>query len=247
VGKASRNRRRAAAVKARRTRSGSPIWYAATGLVIIVGVIAVAMSRGGSGETAPIANQDHWHAALGANICGTWLPNAPAFEDRAGTSLRAGLHSHADGLMHIHPFSSDEAGKFATVGRFLDYGGWKASDSELRLWDNQDHKNGAKCDGKPAEVRWSVNGKERSGNPGGYHPQNQDVVALAFLPKGTKIGTPPQAKDLKSPSDVAPSGTTAPLGASTPSSAAPGASTPTTAAGASTPTTAAGAAPTSSP
>ena len=55
---------------------------------------------------------DHWHAYLGVNVCGTWLPER-ARRSRTGRtkpSVRAGLHSHGDGLMHIHPFSSDEAG-----------------------------------------------------------------------------------------------------------------------------------------
>jgi hypothetical protein len=227
VGKASRNRRRAAAVKARRTRSGSPFWYALTGVIVVVGVIAVILSRGSAGETAPIANQDHWHAALGVDVCGTWLPNAPAFEERAGTSIQAGMHSHADGLMHIHPYSSDEAGKHATVGQFLKEGGWSVSTSQLKVWDGKTHKNGEKCGGKAAKVRFTVNGKERSGNPSSYHPKDGDVVALAFLPEGKKIGTPPQASAV--PNDVEP-------GAQTPLSNAPSTTTPATAAPPSTTT-----------
>jgi hypothetical protein len=217
VGKASRNRRRAAAVKARRTRSGSPVWYAATGAIIVIGVIAIALSRGSNAQVAPFANQDHWHAALGVNVCGTWLPNAPAFEFRGGpnvgSGVRAGLHSHDDGLMHIHPYSSDEAGKNATVGTFWDYGGWKLGENSFTAWDGVEHKNGGKCKGKTAEVRWQVNGKEKSGNPAGYRPQQSDVVVIAFLPQGQKIGTPPQAASLANPSDLPPSaqpGTTVP-------------------------------------
>ncbi|MDQ1520784.1 MAG: hypothetical protein QOI55_1857 [Actinomycetota bacterium] len=251
MGKASRNRRRAAAVKARRTKSGSPFWYAATGVIIIVGVIAIAMSRGSNAAVAPFANTDHWHAALGVNVCGTWLPNTPAFENRAGTSVRAGLHSHADGLMHIHPYSSDEAGKRATVGLFLKYGGWKVTSDQLQVWDtNKPHKNGEKCDGKPAKVRWSVNGKERTGNPGAYRAQQGDVVALAFLPAGQKIGTPPQAKDLATPSDTGASATTTPTPSSesTGGSTVPGATSATTTPGSTTaPTGATTTPPTSAP
>jgi hypothetical protein len=148
------------------------------------------------------------------------------------------MHSHADGLMHIHPYSSDEAGKHATVGQFLKEGGWKVSSDSLQVWDNKTHKNGQKCDGKEATVRYAVNGDEKDGNPGSYHPEDGDVVAIAFLPKDAKIGTPPQASAV--PNDVEPSAQTTLPGASglpeAPSTTTPGATTPgSTTAGSTTP------------
>jgi hypothetical protein len=227
VGKASRTRRRAAAVKARRTRSGSPVWYVATAAVIVVGVVAIALSRGETaGEARPLPNDDHWHSALGVNVCGTWLGNVPTFEERAGTTIRAGLHSHGDGLMHIHPYTSDEAGDRATLGQFLEEGGWSASGDSLELWDGTEHRDGQDCDGKEATVRWSVNGEERDGNPSDFKPNDGDVVALAFLPEGEDIGTPPQASAV--PNDVEPSAQTTLPNApetTTPGSTAPGETT----------------------
>ncbi len=40
-------------------------------------------------------------------------------------------------------------------------------------------------------MRWSVNGEEKTGQPGDYVPNDRDVVAIAFLPEGVDIGTPP--------------------------------------------------------
>ncbi len=74
---------------------------------------------------------DHIHAALGISICGFPAENAPTFEVQAGTETKAGLHSHGDGLLHIHPFTEEEAGDGATVGRFMDYGGWEVADDHL--------------------------------------------------------------------------------------------------------------------
>jgi hypothetical protein len=148
---------------------------------------------------APYANTDHWHAALGVNVCGHWLGNAPAFESRIGSSERAGLHSHGDGLIHVHPFTADEAGVNATLGRFLEYGGWVAGEGGLRLWDGKIHANGTDCAGKPARIRWSVDGRERQGDPSRLHVENQQVIALAFLPPDEPIGTPPQATALAAP------------------------------------------------
>jgi hypothetical protein len=211
-------------VKARRTRTGSSFWYAATGVIVIVGALLVVMSRGSNAQEPPLANKDHWHAALGVNVCGTWLPNAPQFEYRDGsTTVRAGLHSHGDGLMHIHPFSSDEAGNRATVGQFLEYGGWSVSEDEIDAWDNAVHRNGQECDGKQASVRWSVNGDEKSGNPADFQPKDADVVAIAFLPEGEEIGTPPSAG--ATPTDL-PAGEGASPGATVPGATVPGATVP---------------------
>jgi hypothetical protein len=195
-------------VRRPKRRGGSMVWTVATVVIVVVGVLLVVFSyadRQNTADAAPIIG-DHWHAFLGVNVCGTWLPNAPAFEPRANEpGVNAGLHSHGDGLMHIHPFSTDEAGTKATVGRFITYGGWDLSSSSFKLWDSQVHKNGQKCGkgaaAKPAEVQWTVGrfgkkwtGTPQSGNPADYHPKNGDIVAIYLLPKGEKLTEPPDAE-----------------------------------------------------
>lgn len=65
---------------------------------------------------------DHWHEAFAISVCGTELP---ALVD-VGTD-RLGIHTHGDGLIHIHPFSETSAGANATMGRFFDQVGLKTS------------------------------------------------------------------------------------------------------------------------
>ena len=36
-------------------------------------------------------------SALSANVCGTWLPDAPTTPDASG------IHSHGDGFVYAHP------------------------------------------------------------------------------------------------------------------------------------------------
>jgi hypothetical protein len=135
---------------------------------------------------------DHVHAALGINICGFPAENAPSFEFKNGTETKAGLHSHGDGLLHIHPFTEDEVGDEATVGRFMDYGGWEVADDHLTLWADLNVTNGDPCpDGRPGNVRWAVNGEEQDGNPADFKPDDQDVIEIAFLPDGEPIPEPP--------------------------------------------------------
>lgn len=208
MARGSRKRRRAALTRARRSRS-SFIWYVLAGVIIVVGVVLIVMSR--EGEQAPVANRDHWHAAFGVNVCGEWLPNVPEFESSAANpNVTPGIHAHGDGLIHIHPFVTGEAGKRATVGKFLEYAGLDASSDSFTMNDGQTHKTGDECDGKPATVRWSLNGEEQGGNISSYHPKDQDVIALALLPGGDEIGEPPSVSSLRAPSDVADSGSVSP-------------------------------------
>lgn len=203
MGKASRQKRRSSVTAARRSRSNLG-WYLATAAVVVLGIVLVVFSAANRADPEPPLTTDHWHAALGVNVCGTWQPNPPEFANRFGSQLLAGIHSHGDGLIHIHPHTSDEAGGNATVGRFFSNGGWELSEDSISTWTGAERTNGDECDGEEATVRWSVNGEERDGNPADYRPQDLDVVAIAFLPADAEIGTPPSAANVTAPVDIVP-------------------------------------------
>lgn len=186
-------------------------WMLTTVGLVLVGALLVVVSyndRKAAGEVAPRLG-DHFHAYLGVNICGTWEPAVPMFEGRDGSpdqnaTPRAGIHSHADFLIHDHPFGSDEAGKKATLGRYLGYAQTELSDTAIKLWDqwvpNVDFKNGQKCPGEkqPSIVQYKVGrfGKPwpkdvSTGNPADHHIENGDIIAVYFLPKGADLPQPP--------------------------------------------------------
>jgi hypothetical protein len=235
----------------RRQRRGGATWfYGAVALVVVVGVVLVAVSRSSTADVPPQPGNpstgeagDHWHAAIGVNVCGEWLSNPPEFETAAdNANVRVGIHTHGDGFIHIHPFTKSEGGDNATVGRFLNYGGWSATEDALSLWTgptsapaDKDLSDGDKCPegtkfaGKTGVVKWSVDCKARSGNPSDYKPSDGDVIALAFVPENTKIGVPPNAS--AAPSNDG--GSDAPLNNKGCSTAGPGGTTSTTVAGAS--------------
>jgi hypothetical protein len=176
-------------------------WYAAAALILVAGVALIIVSRDPvSASGPPKVNVDHWHAALGVNVCGTWLPDEQTFEDAEG------LHTHGDGLMHIHPFLARAAGENATVGLYLEVGSrnFHADKDSFKVWDGQEHKTGDECDGKPAEVRWALNGEEQDGNISDYRVQDQDQIVIALLPKDEEIPPPPSAPALAAPSDLEP-------------------------------------------
>lgn len=233
MAKSSRIKRRAMARSRSVRRSGFSGFYAAVIAIIVVGTVLVLVSRraNDAGAVGPYLNGDstphsakdeHWHAAVGVNICGVWQPG-PIWDSftsgqtrtlaRHGTNTYAGLHTHqlqngqSDGLIHMEPATPDEAGKHATFGLWLEYGGWKMSDSSMKLWTGANgkpivEKNGDTCPagmkyaGQKAEIRWAL-GKHEAGKTtklveqtGGlvhYKLYDQDVIGVYFLPKDVKL------------------------------------------------------------
>ena len=215
--------------KPKRRRSGSSAWNVAIAVVVIVGIVAVVLTRGSSdsaGSGPPhAANQaanvagDHWHTALDVNICGEWLEPAPAFEkpvDNPNQLGNAGIHSHADGLIHTHPYVNSEEGNNATIGKFFSYGGWGLSSDSIDLggeistntpnqwagpksdpkktqWSNGDVCPFGQYKGEKVQLTWAVDGKQKTGNPADYHQQDGETMAIYLLPKGADMPFPPAA------------------------------------------------------
>ncbi len=179
--------------------------------LVALGTLLVVLSYNDRQSRAEVAPKigDHLHAYLGVNLCGTWEPAVPAFEGRNGSndqnaSPRAGIHSHADYLIHDHPFGSDESGKKATLGRYLGYAQTELSATSIKLWSqwvpNADYTNGKQCPKakKAGILQYKVGTfgkpwpkKARSGNPADYHMANGDIIAVYFLPKGDALEQPP--------------------------------------------------------
>jgi hypothetical protein len=216
----SRNKYSRAAIRARsrRTRSqrSSTWFYAALAVILALGVVGIVLTRSSddasAGPPQPATADtpgDHWHAAFGVNVCGEWLSNPPEFETAEGNSnVRTGIHTHGDGYIHIHPFFASEGGDNATLGKFLDYGGWSTSENSIDVWTGPTSEpsktqwsNGDRCpsadgkpgEGKPGRVVFQVDCKTVEGNPSDHKLADQEVVAIGFLPKGEEMGAPPNA------------------------------------------------------
>ena len=231
-------------------------WMITTIALVLVGVLLVVVSYNDRRDRSQVAPKlgDHFHSYLGVNICGKWEPAVPQFEGRDGSMNKtpaAGIHSHADFLIHDHPFSSDEAGAKATLGRYLGYAQTDLSQTGIKLWDQWvpgvDFKNGQKCPGgkKPAEVQWIVGRyqqpwptKAQTGNPADHHIQDGDIIAIYFLPKGDKLEQPPGSEaaltNVNDAGAKAPTGTTS--SSSTPPASDAGSTSSSSPAGSSTST-----------
>ncbi len=134
-------------------------------LIILIGIGVVAIARTQRDAEARPGLSDHWHSAYTVWDCtdGEGGAHQPVFEGRTNSQGYPydpeGIHSHSDGLIHIHPFTANAAGEDAVMAKFfesmfvtMDENGITAA--ELGVISAVD----AVCDGQPAVmqiVRWS--------------------------------------------------------------------------------------------
>ena len=115
---------------------------------------------------------DHWHAIYRIVICGTRLP---PLEGGPGS-----VHTHGDGFIHIHPNKRAEAGRNATLSRFLATHGGTLTNEQLTLPDGATYRNGDRCgDGGTGELLVTVNGT-RIELPAAYVLRDRDSVRIEF-------------------------------------------------------------------
>lgn len=163
------------------------------GIVVLVGVLGIWLSRDAAHHSAaadqPTVN-DHWHSAYGFDVCGSFLPDLPQPPNLIG------LHTHGDGVIHIEPQDPVlDTGKHATLGRFISgYPGLELSRTSFTVL-GQTWKNGEpKCDNKAGFVVVKSNGKVTS-DPTNLRVPKNGWITIAFVPKGADVPPPPNWQD----------------------------------------------------
>jgi hypothetical protein len=182
--------------------------------VLGLGSIAYARQSRPAADSSPPTVNDHWHAAYGFNLCGEWLQLNGNLEEQGTAGFQrfvaSGVHSHDDGVIHWHPYTSKAVGARATLGVFLDSYDVKITNDELifpadQLGGAEYIEGETKCDGQDAEVsviRWNNYTDTDSGdrfisNMDEVHIDNDQMVfTIAFVPRGDDVGKPPWAGDL---------------------------------------------------
>ncbi len=193
-----------------------------------MGLLAVVygrQSRPSDGSGVPRVNDGtntdaHWHAAFGIYICDTFQPKITGTKEETGIDSSGnqvllndkfrilGVHSHGDGIIHYHPYSTKASGNRAKLGVFLDVYDIKLTDNELVMpadqggdkWSTKD----TKCDGKDTDLIVRV--WDHYDKPD-FHDVVTDfnniritndgmVFTVAFVPKGTDIPQPDWAAQL---------------------------------------------------
>jgi len=108
---------------------GGSIFPIAIMAVIVLGVASIVYARQSvpSADASPPTINDHWHMAYGFDICGEWFQLDGDLEERNSAGnfvntnfLQTGIHSHNDGVIHWHPYTSRAVGSRADLGVFLE-------------------------------------------------------------------------------------------------------------------------------
>lgn len=232
MGKASSSKKVARAARAGgTTRSGErrklafPLSIFA---IVVVGTLLVVFARIDRDESVASAESpttaDHWHAAYGFYVCDAFLP--PLSDVKADTT---GIHTHADGVIHIHPFSDAATGKNATLSKWgetvgVDFGG------DSVTVQGEAYENGHDCNGQSANVvvyEWPAD--DLAAPPEIFTADFGDVrldqdraaITIAVVPEGTEVPRPDSVPTLDNLSDVEGTGGTAPTDPGTGEPAAP--------------------------
>ncbi len=211
---------------------GGTLFPVVVALVIVLGlglIVYARQSRPAADASSPTIN-DHWHHAYGFFVCGEWVQLEGDGEARDVNGqptnveyARTGIHSHDDGLIHWHPFSSASVGRRADLGVFLDVYDVELSDDVLQFPEDQRAQLPAafqddgrfesgetECPGVDGEggdtgrlqvVRWDNISSTGDGTTfiAGFDGigLNQDamVIVVAFVPDNTTVEMPPWVSD----------------------------------------------------
>jgi hypothetical protein len=205
MGKASSSKKvqRAAKAAGRPGAKKSYGWPLTIGAVVLLGVLLIVVTVSTNDDTEPGSPKvgEHWHAAYGIYDCDTYLPpQSDEGEDREG------IHTHEDGLMHIHPFLTRVTGDGANLEAFGRQIGMEVGDTSFSIDGGLERSNGDDCDGDPGQVQlvtWDSQTDEtpsvRRRNLSAYAPPDGSIWVLAFVPEGTEVPKPPSAVNLADP------------------------------------------------
>jgi hypothetical protein len=179
------------------------VWPLALGAIVVLGSVLIFLSRPKPSEAQPPVLGDHWHVAYGIYACDEFVP--PLADARADAS---GIHTHQDGLIHIHPFSTRYTGEGANLEAFARQVGLELGDDGFQLPGGEAFQNGDDCGGEPGVVQVKVwtgvddpEGRLLEGDVTQFAPPDSSLVTIAFVPEGADIPRPPSAGTV--PGDVA--------------------------------------------
>jgi hypothetical protein len=258
MGKASSSKKvaRAAGTSGGRTSRGRTPWiYYLTILAIVVaGTAMVYASRhhrlqviNAGGQSTPPLVGDTWNTAYAVYTC-TGSDKGKFENFITDRNNPHGIWTPTDGVIEVSPKDDSVAGKNATLDKFASAVHMTLNAGELKLPGGHDYRDGDDCGGKPGRVQVQVfsspsdpQGVTSTQDPALVRFQDNTMLTIAFMPKGTTIPPPPQkAKDNLKAATAAAAAATSTTAPATPATTAPGGATttvPSTPPAATTPTT----------
>ena len=180
-----------------------PLTRVGVALALIGAVLLVAFarsSREAGGTIRPRYGVDHWDSAYGVYICRSFIPPLVDIGEERG------IHTHADGAVHVHPRTRELAGENATLGKFAQQVGLTLGDGVLGLPDGRTYRDGDDCGGAPGKVqvaRWS-DATRTTAEPEVTTEnvaeirfrKNGEAFTIAFAPERAKLPPPETASRL---------------------------------------------------
>ncbi|MFN8022682.1 MAG: hypothetical protein U0Q03_14235 [Acidimicrobiales bacterium] len=203
---------------------GGTLFPVAVLVVVVLGLLTIVYARQSRPDPGSFPPQvgDHWHAAYGMYVCDGWLPKLTGTQEEttvdASTGAETyenadfgatGIHSHADGVIHYHPYTTKAVGKRAKIGVFLDVYDVELDTEHLKLPESQGGEeydvDDYQCNGEDVEIKvvaWDSYTDTGKGTT--YITDLSDVritndgmvFTIAVVPVGTDVTMPPWAAEL---------------------------------------------------
>jgi hypothetical protein len=187
-------------------------------LTVVIGLglalIVFARTSTPSAADTPPTLSDHWHAAYGVYACDTWLSPIQNQNDSVD-GVPWGIHSHGDGVIHIHPFTSAVAGNNADLGEFFKTAGIEMSDTKLELPEDLGtfEEGETQCNGEDGQLKVLVwDDANAGGDPQVFitdfgniqFTNDRMAITIAFVTPDTDLSSlkPPSVPTLDNLSDV---------------------------------------------
>jgi len=119
----------------------------AAALVVVLGSLLVLWARTDREATSAPRVGEHWHSAYDIYVCDSFRSKVVLETDPNG------IHTHGDGLVHIHPFNKLASGRDAVLGEFFSAFGGRIDDASVVLDTGEELVEGADCGGQPTVLK----------------------------------------------------------------------------------------------
>ena len=119
----------------------------AVALVVILGSLLVLWARTDREATSAPRVGDHWHSVYDIYVCDSFRSKVVLETDPNG------IHTHGDGLLHIHPFNKLASGRDAVLGEFFSAFGGRIDDATVVLDTGEELVEGVDCGGQPTVLK----------------------------------------------------------------------------------------------
>ena len=119
----------------------------AVALVVVLGSLLVLWARTDREATSAPRVGDHWHSVYDIYVCDSFRSKVVLENDPNG------IHTHGDGLLHIHPFNKLASGRDAVLGEFFSAFGGRIDDASVVLDTGEELVEGVDCGGQPTVLK----------------------------------------------------------------------------------------------